>query len=72
MPEPKKTDETPAETPATKSAAPTASAHYKVKSAGLTGAGGVAHYQDETLTAEQIGDQARVDKLLAKKAIEVV
>lgn len=54
------------------SAPPKHATQYKVTSAGLTGAGGVAHYRDEILSAEQIDDQARIDKLLAKKAIEAL
>lgn len=59
-------------TPATPTPNPIVGPRYKVLSGGLTGAGGVSYGQGEVLTAEQIGDQERVDKLLARKGIEIV
>jgi len=50
----------------------TAPTRYRILSGGVSGAGGVAHNTGAIVTAEQIGDQERVDKLLAKGAIEVV
>lgn len=47
-------------------------ARYKVVSGGLTGAGGTAYYKGDELTAEQLGDAARIQKLLDKKAIEAI
>lgn len=47
-------------------------ARYRVLSSGIAGAGGVGHYTGAELTAEQVGDAARIEKLLAKGAIEVI
>lgn len=54
-------------TPKTEKAPP----HYRVLSGGVAGVGGVSHSTGALLAAEQIGDQERIDKLLAKGAIEV-
>ena len=43
---------------------------YRVIANGVTGAGGASHHRGAILTAEQIGDDARIQKLLAKGAIE--
>jgi hypothetical protein len=52
-------------------AAPKAAARYKVLSSGISTATG-AHYRDEVVSADDIGDAARVQKLLDKGAIEAV
>jgi hypothetical protein len=44
---------------------------YKVLSGGVAGVGGVSYDTHAVLTAEQIGDQARIDKLLARGSIAV-
>lgn len=72
-PAPSELEETKAATTAKRGkASPPAPTHYKVTSGGLTGAGGVAYYRDTVLTPEQIGDEARIAKLLSKGAIAPV
>ena len=77
MPEKKRTDteederEGEGASAAPPSAPKVAPARYKVLSSGLTGAGS-AHYAGEVVTAEQLGDDARIAKLLARNSIEAV
>jgi hypothetical protein len=63
-----KAAKTPAATATEQPAAPT---RYTVLSGGVAGVGGVPYDTHTVLTAEQIGDQARIDKLLARGSIAV-
>ncbi len=55
---------------ATTQEAPTPPKRYRVLAAGLTGVSGWGHYRGDVLAADEIGDRARVQKLLDKRAIE--
>ena len=63
-----KAAKTPAADDTKQTAAPT---RYRILSGGVSGAGGVTLHYDTTVTAEQIGDQARIDKLIARGSIRV-
>jgi hypothetical protein len=58
--------------PATETDQTALSGRYRILSAGMSGAKGVAAYAGEIVTAEQLGDTERITKLLSKKAIEAV
>lgn len=44
---------------------------YRVLSGGLTGAGGASYSRGDIVDAEQLGDAARVAKLLERRSIEL-
>lgn len=52
-------------------APPAPPARYRVVHGGISTATG-AHYQGEVLAADELGDDARIQKLLARGSIEVV
>jgi len=49
--------------------APKPAVRYRVLSGGITGVGGVVLPYDTTVTAEQIGDEERIAKLLHRGSI---
>lgn len=66
-----KTVKAPDETKAAPALAPEPPARYRILSGGVAGVGGVTLHYDTTVTAAQIGDQARIDKLIARGSIRV-
>lgn len=69
------TSNTPTDDKTTKAAPPPAEVapkRYEILSSGVTAADLVGHYRGEILTADQIGDETRIAKLLRRGAIKAV